>query len=259
MQPVLAVRNLSLSFDSVQVLSDVTFDLKPTEVLGIVGHNGSGKSTIVKVLSGYYAPHLTSEVAVFGQALTLPLDPEAQFDLGFAIIHQDLALVGDATVWENIGFGRYKTHRAFSIDSRRERHAARQYLEVVGWKGSVDVLIRELPLPDQARVALARGLRRLTESKRPGCLILDEAMNFFERREVDQFMDAIREQARAMGFGVIMIGHQLDEILKHCDRVVVLRDGHVVEDRASGECNEQDLVSLMVGEGREQPIVQSSD
>lgn len=228
------------------MLQGVDLTIMPGEMLGVVGQNGSGKSTLAKVISGFYPPDRGTEIKVDGEALPVPPHLHDLRTAGIAIVHQDLGLIEDATVVENVRIavmgGRTWTRR---VDWPEQERMASPALQRLGYKGSLRTRVRELPPADRARVAIARA----TQDHMPGhgLLIFDESTRALPSEAIEEFYGTVR-QLQDDGTAVLMIGHRLEEILAHCDRVTVLRDGRTVADGISTRgVSEGELATLMIG------------
>jgi len=154
----LEVAHVSKTFGSARVLRDVAMRVAPGELHGLVGQNGCGKSTLVKILTGVYTPDPGGAVTVAGQNLALPVHPLEARAAGLAVVHQNLGLVDDRTVWENVRLARYQaarfTHR---INGKAERAAVAEVLDRLGANVDVNERVGELSAEDRAAVAVARA------------------------------------------------------------------------------------------------------
>jgi ABC-type sugar transport system ATPase subunit len=239
--PLLVIEGLCKSFFGVQVLHEVGLVLKPGEVLGLVGENGSGKSTTMNILGGVHRPdrgRMTLDGAPY--APRGPRDAEAA---GIAFIHQELNLFKNLTIEENLfigGFPKLVPGLPF-IDRRRVRERASELLKAI-----------DLELAPATPVArLSQGERQLVEiAKALGAdariVIFDEPTTSLTARESERLFAQI-ERLKRKGIAVIYISHILSDVMRLCDRVTVLRDGHVVGGGARHELSIDKLITLMVG------------
>jgi ribose transport system ATP-binding protein len=235
---VLRVREVTKRFDGVAVVDRVSFDVHAGEVVGLVGQNGSGKSTVLKLLARFHNPDE-------GDFELGPADADdGEITVGF--VHQDLGLVPTLTVTENLALGRgYPRRWGGVIDWSRADQEARELLAAYGipaWPGS---LVQDLSLADRTLLAIGRALLGVGAARRP-LLVLDEATSSLSDREVDRFLDAIVGIARAGG-SVIFVSHRLDEVLRVADRLLVMRDGRLVADRPRADLTRDSLIALMLG------------
>jgi ribose transport system ATP-binding protein len=241
--PLLEVRNVSKTFGGRTVLRDVNLTVRRGDVHGLLGANGSGKSTLIKILAGFHHPDVGAEVEVDGETRHFPLGRSD--GVGLSFVHQDLALVGDATIAENLRLGRYETGVGWRVSWRSERRKVAESLRRFGIQARPDTLAGELRPVEQALVAILRALEELRTHK-GGILVLDEPTAYLPRDGVELLFDAVREVA-ALGFGVLFVSHRLDEVRSLTNRVSVLRDGALVASAETASLTEQDMVNSIVG------------
>jgi ribose transport system ATP-binding protein len=242
--PVLRVRELSKSFVGRTVLSKVALDVAPGEVVGLLGQNGSGKSTLIKVVSGYHAPDAGSSVEVNGVALDSSLGNSGLADLDMAFVHQNLGLFDDSSVLDNLMANRW-VKRGGHIRWRALRASGQALLDDFGLDVDLDAPVSALTQGDKAVLAIARAVGELAHLP-SGLLVLDEPTPYLARAEVQRLFAAMRSAAER-GIGILFVSHRLDEVRDVTDRVVVLRDGSVVADRATADLSDDELVELIVG------------
>jgi ribose transport system ATP-binding protein len=237
MSHLLDVRHLSKTFPGLRALDDVSLTVDAGEIAALVGQNGSGKSTLVKVLAGLHDPDPGSEVEL-GTA-------EDGSQVGLHFIHQDLGLVDGLSTVENLDIDRMHGYRSLLPAPRKqERQHARQL--IAGFGASFDVTrpISELSAAERTIIAIARAFDGWQQPS--NVLVLDEPTASLHGDEVQKLFAAVREVA-ARGAGVIFISHRLDEVVELADRVVVLRDGHLIANVARGEFDHDELVRLIAG------------
>ena len=236
---LLRVTGLSKSFFGVRVLDRVDFALEAGEVLGLVGENGAGKSTIMKILGGVHAPD-TGTIEMDGKLLRLarPLDAEQS---GIATVYQEFNLLPDATVAENIFLGR-EPSRLGVVNRRAMESAARKILAEIG-VGAISPRDRVsgLSVAQQQMVEIAKAV-----SIDARIIQMDEPTSALADHEVE-LLYAVIERLKARGVGIIYVSHRLREIFALCDRVVVLKDGLLVAERPTDQISEDEIVRLMVG------------
>jgi ABC-type sugar transport system ATPase subunit len=235
--PLLSVAGLSKSFPGVQALSSVDFELRAGEVHALVGENGAGKSTFVKVLGGGVVPD-AGEVYLEGAPLPVG-DPLASRRRGINIIYQEFTLVPELTVTENIFLGR---ERGRLVLRRTEmRREAQTVLDALGTAIDADDLVAHLSVAQQQMVEIAGAL-----VERPRVLILDEPTAALTDRETERLFGILRD-LRARGLGIIYISHRLGEIFTIADRATVLRDGRLVATAPLAGIDRAQLIRWMVG------------
>jgi rhamnose transport system ATP-binding protein len=231
--------NISRSFAGVQALRDVSFELRRGEVHALIGENGAGKTTLIKIVTGAHAPD-GGTLEVDGQPI-VHHDPARARALGIAAIYQQPALFPDLTVAENIAFGHEPGGAWRRIRWGRRRLRARELLDRVGARIDPSCEVRQLTMPEQQLVEIARALGASAR-----ILIMDEPTASLSDREVENLFRVIRE-LRAQGVGVIYISHRLEELAQVADRVTTLRDGALVGTRVMAEASRAELIRMMVG------------
>ncbi|MFE2427917.1 sugar ABC transporter ATP-binding protein [Streptomyces sp. NPDC059373] len=237
---------LSKAFGSTRALREVHLRVAPGELHGLVGQNGCGKSTLVKVLTGVYAPDTGASVVVDGRHLALPIRPMQQREAGLSVVHQNIGLVDDLTVWENVRLGHYRAGRLSRRISRRgEQQAAEQVLARLGHRLDVGQKPGSLSAQDRAVVAIARAVQ--DHRAGGGLIIFDESTRALGGSARARFFELVRSLIQE-GTSVLLISHQLEEIVEVTDRVTVLRDGAVVEaGLPTREVDEASLTRIMLG------------
>ena len=245
-RPRLEVEHLSKTFGPARVLRDVQLSVARGELHGLVGQNGCGKSTLVKILTGVYTPDPGGSITVDGRRLRTPVQPAEQREVGVSVVHQNLGLVDDHTVWENVRLGRYQARGPFrKINSRAEREAVAAVLARLGRAIDVNVPAGTLTAEDRATIAIARAI----QDHRPGggLIIFDESTRALGKSARGRFFELVRSLTDG-GASVLLISHQLEEIVQATDRVTVLRDGQVVETGIpTRDTDEAGLTRLMLG------------
>jgi ribose transport system ATP-binding protein len=237
---------VSKSFRAVQALRDVSIAVAPGEIQGLVGENGSGKSTLVKILSGYHAPDRGGSLAIDGERVGLPVRTATMRKLGLSVVHQDLGLIDSFSVVENLRLGLFGVRRfSRTIPWRRERELARAALAALGVDIDPDTRVAELSPAQRAEVAIARALQSHQDGR--GLVMFDEATRALPPEQRHHFHSLLREVV-ARGGSVLLVSHQLEEVLEHTDRVSVLRDGRVVGSALrTDKLSEHELIRLMLG------------
>ncbi|MCW3011648.1 MAG: rbsA [Solirubrobacterales bacterium] len=241
--PALRASGLSKTFPGQRALDDVDFELLPGEVHALVGQNGSGKSTFMKVLAGYHEPDEGSAVEVDGRTLTFG-DPADTLAAGLRFVHQDLALVPGLDALDNLALGRgYERHRLGTISWRREADAAREMLADLGYDFDLRAPVGRLTAAERTGLAVARALQGWEGGAK--VLVLDEPTAALPAGEVERLFEVV---AKLRGrVAVIYISHHFGEVFAIADRVTVLRDGRRVATRRVDELDEDQLIELTVG------------
>ena len=243
----LEVASVSKTFGSARVLRDIGLRIVPGELHGLVGQNGCGKSTLVKILTGIYTPDPGGALTVDGRPLALPVRPLEARAAGLSVVHQNLGLVDDRTVWENVRLGRFKAAGRLSrrIDGKAERAAVEAVFDRLGTRVGVNERVGALSAEDRAAVAIARAMQ--DHEPGGGLIIFDESTRAMGKEARGRFFALVRSVIDS-GASVLMISHQLEEVVEVTDRVTVLRDGQVVEAGiTTKETDEAGLTRLMLG------------
>jgi len=227
------------SFGAVRALKGVSFSLKAGEVHALLGENGGGKSTLIKIITGAHQPD-EGVVQILGRRVD-HLTPASARALGVAAIYQQPALFPDLSVAENIAFGLEAPAVLRRVRWSDHRRRALELLQRIGAEIDPDTEIRNLSMPEQQLVEIARALGAGAR-----ILIMDEPTASLTDKEVRLLLALVKE-LRNQGVGVIYVSHRLEEIFQIADRVTVLRDGESVGCHPVSEINEEQLIKLMVG------------
>ena len=217
--PLLEVISLSKHFAGVNALQDVSLDVRPGEILGLLGENGAGKSTLLKILSGAQPP--SSGQVVFSGSDYRPSSPDAAKRAGIITIYQELSLIPTLSVAENIFIGRAPTTTLGLIDWRRMRRETRTHTARVGLSVDPDTPVSALSVAEQQLVEIARAL-----SLDGRMIIMDEPTSALTEAEVQKLL-GIMDRLRREGVAIMFVTHRLEEASSICDRVTVLRDGRL--------------------------------
>ncbi|MDO5446003.1 MAG: sugar ABC transporter ATP-binding protein [Eubacteriales bacterium] len=243
---LLEMKNINQSFPGVKVLQNVDFQLKAGEIHALLGENGAGKSSLIKVLGGIYHPQ-SGEIYINGEKVSITEVKSAR-DNGISIIHQELVLVPHMTIAENIFLGREPVG-AFGVDMKKMEAEAQKMLDNFDVKLDSDTLIADLSIAQQQMVEIVKAI-----SFNCRILVMDEPTSSIAEKEVEALFRIMRDLA-AKGVGIIYISHKMSEIFDVCDRVTVLRDGQYVGTRPVSETGKDELVSMMVGRELDQYYV----
>lgn len=237
--PMMEVLGLTKRFGRAVVLDDVSFNLNPNEVLGLVGENGAGKSTLVKLLSGVYQPD-AGDISMDGRPFR-PRTPIEAIEAGIATVHQELSLCENLTVAENLVLGEMPSHRVGVLDRTTIIETAVATLERLELDISPDTEVARLPILQRQLVEIAKALH-----KRARVVILDEPTSALKEAEKDTLFGLVSQLS--VHASVIYISHYLSEVLDHCQRALVLRDGRVIVDRPTSALDARQLITAMVQE-----------
>jgi inositol transport system ATP-binding protein len=217
--PLLEVHGISKQFAGVAALRDVSLDVRPGEILGLLGENGAGKSTLLKILSGAQPP--SSGTIIFDGVDYRPSSPGAAKRAGIVTIYQELSLIPTLSVAENIFIGRAPVNRLGLIDWRCMRQETRTHIARVGVQIDPDTPVSALSVAEQQLVEIARALS--IESR---LIIMDEPTSALTESEVQKLL-GIMDRLRREGVAIMFVTHRLEEASTICDRMTVLRDGRL--------------------------------
>ncbi|MFK8022964.1 MAG: sugar ABC transporter ATP-binding protein [Ilumatobacter sp.] len=245
MEPLLAVRDLSKTFPGQLALDGFGVDLGVGRTHALVGQNGSGKSTFIKILAGYHQPDPGSTAMLDGRTLHLG-DGRAAHDAGVRFVHQDLGLVDVLNAVENISMGvGYTTKRGGRIDWKADTQRARDDLASLGFTDiDVNLPVGMLAPSQKTAVALARALNNWEENAH--LLVLDEPTASLPGDDVQRLFAAIRI-LKSRGVAILYVSHHLDEVFEIADEVTILRDGQRVDTVDTAELDHSRLIELMIG------------
>ncbi|WP_320199610.1 sugar ABC transporter ATP-binding protein [Agrobacterium sp. rho-13.3] len=247
---VLTMQNIRMRFGSYYALKGVSLSIRRGEVFGLLGQNGSGKSTMIKVLAGFHQPEDGSEVILWGQKMPLPLDPMEIKKRGVAFVHQHLGLVPSLTVLENMRVTALGQKTPWFINWRREAAAiAKLFAQFDLWIDPFQT-VANLPPVERAFVAIIRAFEDLRASDAgyggEGILVLDEPTPFLPAEDVQRLFALIRSIVKT-GASVVIVTHDIDEVRDITDRVAVLRDGELVDILDTRSAERQSILDTIVG------------
>lgn len=240
----LSLRGISKEFPGVKALSDVSLNLYPGQVTALVGENGAGKSTIVKILTGIYQPN-AGTIEVAGQKTEFP-NAHAASAAGVTAIHQETVLFDDLSVAENIFIGHAPRGLFGLIDRTKMNANAQAILEQVGADIKPTARLRDLGIASKHMVAISRAL-----SVDAQVVIMDEPTAALSHKEITELYDLV-EKLKADGKAILFISHKFDEIFRIADRYTVFRDGQMAGEGLIENVSEDELVTMMVGRSVDQ-------
>lgn len=239
MQPLLQLTGIDKSFPGVKALAGAALTVYPGRVMALVGENGAGKSTMMKVLTGIYSKD-AGTLAFMGREVAFS-GPKASQEAGIGIIHQELNLIPELTIAENIFLGREFLNRFGGIDWKRMYSEADRLLARLNLGYSSHRPVGELSIGDQQMVEIAKVI-----SFKSRVIIMDEPTDALTDTETASLFSVIKE-LRQQGCGIVYISHRLKEIFEICDDVTVMRDGQFIAERPVSELQEDTLIEMMVG------------
>lgn len=234
---LLSLVGVSKIFGNTTVVDDVSITVKPGQTHVLLGENGAGKSTIIKMMSGIYQPD-RGHIEVDGTTVSIP-NVDAARKLGIAVIHQELNPVADLSIRENLFLGNLPSKNGF-VSRKIMREQARKALDLIGLDDDIETPMGQLGVAHQQMVEIAKALMQDAS-----ILILDEPTAALTKQESEHLF-AIMDDLRKKNVGMVFISHHLDEIARVGDVVTVLRDGKYI-DTVPASTPEPELVRLMVG------------
>lgn len=255
---VLQMEGIEKEYSGVKVLRGIDLQVRPGEVVSIVGENGAGKSTLMNILFGMPVIHSTGgfkgSVRLCGEEVRIT-SPEKAIEFGIGMVHQEFMLLPNFTVAENIKINRENTRpnplsRIFgrqlqTLDVSQNNADARVALDKMGMQ-SLDerTTVEGMPVGYMQFIECAREI----DKKNIKLIVFDEPTAVLTEVEAKRLLEAISGIAAA-GVGIIFISHKLDEVISISDRIVVMRDGELVSTLDKKDTNPVELAELMVGRG----------
>jgi simple sugar transport system ATP-binding protein len=244
--PIVEMRDISITFGSVRALDGVSLRLFPGEVHSLMGENGAGKSTLIKALTGVY-PIDGGTVTVDGRQREFG-NPAAAREAGISTVYQEVNLLPNLSVAENMLLGREprRLPGAFlgaigGIDRRAMNRRAKTTLDRLGLNIDPSSILGDHPIAIQQLVAIARAVD--VQSR---VLILDEPTSSLDKDEVETLYGVI-DRLRSEGTSIVFVSHFLDQVYRISDRMTILRNGRLVEERSVADTPQLTLVELMIG------------
>lgn len=241
--PLLELREVSKSFGRVHSLRGINMDVRPGEVLGLLGDNGAGKSTLIKVFAGVHQP--TSGQIVWNGEETMLDSPRTAMAKGISVVYQDLGIIPLMSIYRNFFLGReeevaVKLPGFLMLKKREMREIARRSLSQLGIHiTDVDLTVARLSGGERQSIAIARAVH--FQSK---LLILDEPTAALSLKETAKVLSYVRE-ARRQGVAVVLITHNIAHAYEVCDRFTVLYHGKVAETASKEDVSEAELANLI--------------
>jgi len=239
MQPLLQLKGIEKSFPGVKALSGASLNVYPGRVMALVGENGAGKSTMMKVLTGIYKKDAGS-LLWLGKETTFK-GPKDSEQAGIGIIHQELNLIPQLSIAENIFLGCEFVGPLGNINWKKMYREADKLLAKLNLRFTSERLVGDLSIGDQQMVEIAKVLS--FESK---VIIMDEPTDALTDTETESLFRVIGE-LKSQGRGIVYISHRMKEIFEICDDVTVFRDGQFIAEREVSSLTEESLIEMMVG------------
>lgn len=253
--PLLKMEGIGKSYFGNRVLKNVSFTLNKGQILGLVGENGAGKSTLMNILFGMNVIHDTGgyegRILINNREIRFdsPLDA---LEAGVGMVHQEFSLIPGFTATENIVLNRESTkynilvesfgERLKTLDKGKMKERARSAINKLNVELVEDTLVTEMPVGHKQFTEIAREI----DKENTQILVLDEPTAVLTESEADILLKSMKRLSE-LGIAIIFISHRLQEIMEICDKIIVLRDGEVVEETIPSETSIKDIASHMVG------------
>lgn len=239
---LLELQGISKHFGAIQALTDVSLSMEPGEVVGLMGDNGAGKSTLVKIIAGNFPPShgqmkIGGETVHFGK----PVDARGK---GIEVVYQDLALCDNLTAAANVFLGRELRTGVWPLrilDYRSMYQRAGELFKELKSETRPRDLVRQMSGGQRQAVAIART--RLSDAR---LVLMDEPTAAISVRQVAEVLSLI-ERLKDHGVAVILISHRMPDVFAVADRVVVMRRGHKVADKATETSSPEEITGLITG------------
>jgi ABC-type sugar transport system ATPase subunit len=250
-QVLVEIRNITKKFPGVAALQDVSFTINEGEIHALIGENGAGKSTMIKILSGLYKPEAGGEIIFAGEPLREYSALES-LHRGIVVIYQDFSLFSNLSVLENIALGPYVKAGKRLVDWKAMREIAKATLNKLQIQIDLNTPVGSLSVAKQQLVAIARAL-----ANKARLLVLDEPTSALSKSEVLKLFDIMRS-LKNDGISLLFISHKIDELFVISDRFTVFRDGKCMGTFYEEELDDDRLISLMVGRKIEYKIFEKN-
>ena len=237
---ILSAKGICKNFGAVHALKNVSFDMEPAQIHCLVGENGSGKSTFVKVVAGVYTPDaglLTLNGHDYPQGCTV----REAIREGIQVIYQDLSLFPHMSVAENIAANSIAAQREGIVRWNKIQEMAAVQLQRIGVSLDLNTKVENISIANRQLVAICRALCQ--DAK---IIFMDEPTTALTRKEINQLISIVLDLKKE-GISVVFISHKLDEVMEVADQIAIFRDGEKVGDFPSREINETKLIRYMTG------------
>ena len=240
---ILEIENLSKSFGKNHVLKDINLKVKKGTVMGLMGENGAGKSTMMKCLFGIYDRD-DGSIVFDGRPVNFS-GPKDALENGVAMVHQELNQCLDRTVLDNMWLGKYPTKGGF-VDERYMLNETKNLFARLKMYVNPKQLMRTMSVSQRQMCEIAKAV-----SYNAKIIVLDEPTSSLTEREVRKLFSIV-DDLRKQGISFVYISHKMDEVFEICDEVSVLRDGQMIMTKPTKETTMNELISAMVGRSLDQ-------
>ena len=238
-ETILSIRGMSKSFGRNRVLQHINLDVKRGTVMGLMGENGAGKSTMMKCLFGTYQKD-DGVVVLDGKEVNFS-GPKDALENGIAMVHQELNQCLERSVVDNLCLGRCPVNSLGIVDEARMRKEASELFRKLGMTINLTQPMGKMSVSQRQMCEIAKAI-----SYNSKVIVLDEPTSSLNVQEVNKLFEMMR-MLKEKGIALIYISHKMDEIFEICDEISVLRDGNLVMTKPSSETNMNELITAMVG------------
>ncbi len=240
---VLSIRGMCKSFGRNRVLDHIDLDVKRGTVMGLMGENGAGKSTMMKCLFGTYQKD-EGKIFLNGKEVSFS-GPKDALENGIAMVHQELNQCLERSVIDNLFLGRYPVSGMGIVNEGQMKRKAADLFRRLGMTVNLTQPMRNMSVSQRQMCEIAKAI-----SYNAQVIVLDEPTSSLTVQEVTKLFEMMR-MLKSQGIALIYISHKMDEIFEICDEVSVLRDGNLVMTKPTKETNMNELISAMVGRSLE--------
>ena len=236
---ILSINGMSKSFGRNKVLKHISMNVKPGTIMGLMGENGAGKSTMMKCLFGTYQKD-EGTIVLDGKEVNFS-GPKDALENGVAMVHQELNQCLERSVVDNMFLGRYPKNSVGVIDEGRMKKETSDLFRKLGITVDLTQPMKKMSVSQRQMCEIAKAI-----SYHSKVIVLDEPTSSLTAPEVEKLFKMMR-QLKAQGIALIYISHKMDEIFEICDEISVLRDGSLVMTKPSKETDMNELIAAMVG------------
>ncbi|AZO94138.1 sugar ABC transporter ATP-binding protein [Halocella sp. SP3-1] len=239
MKNILSVTNIKKSFGGVHALKGVDLQIKKGEIHCLAGENGSGKSTIIKIISGFYKAD-DGEIEI-DEEYYPTITPAEAINAGVQVIYQDFSIFPNLSVVENLAFNQVLANKKKIVNRREFRKIAKEAIKKINFKVDLNARVETLPVADKQLIAISRAL--LDNAK---LIIMDEPTTALTKKEINRLFEIILD-LKKNGVTILFISHKLDEVFEISDSVTILRNGENVISCPVTELTEEKFTYFMTG------------
>ncbi|MCI8585600.1 MAG: sugar ABC transporter ATP-binding protein [Lachnospiraceae bacterium] len=236
---VIKLTGISKSFAGVKALQDIDLDIKEGEIRCLAGGNGCGKSTVIKIISGFYQPD-KGTIEIDGKEYS-HLNPQQAIDMGIQVIYQDFSVFPNLTVAENIALSAERLDGKKFVNWKRVRERAQEAMDMININLDLDAILSELPVASKQLVAICRSLLQNAR-----LLILDEPTTALTKNEVKSLFKVIKD-LQAKGISILFVSHKIEEVYEIAKELTIFRNGKKVIEGSLQEFDRKKFVYYMTG------------